>query len=194
MTLNCELSVNEYTNDDEMYQVSISGYRLAEVTHGKRFYVYTIVVKNTRGGTRYTINRRYSEFNALHRTLKKEGCDTAPFPPKRVRNSQPKVLEQRRIALEHYVQKMLKLETTKRQVLEFLGIEGVRQPDMIRKRIVREADTSRDSHVFNNCPTIGHHPVMTFKCDPYLEAQSGASLPDIVTQGVLLGIYKSGNF
>lgn len=67
--------------------------------------------------------------------LKKEG-ETAPFPPKRVRNSHPKVLEQRRIALEHYIQKMLRLETTKRQVLEFLGIEGARQPDTTRKRLV----------------------------------------------------------
>ena len=55
--------------------------------------------------------------------LKKER-DTAPFPPKRVRNSNPKVLEQRRSALEQYMQKMLKLSSTKQQVLNFLGIDG----------------------------------------------------------------------
>jgi len=56
--------------------------------------------------------------------LKKNNLDIAPFPPKRVRNSQPKVLEQRRAALEVYIQKMLSLLATKQQVLNFLGIES----------------------------------------------------------------------
>lgn len=56
--------------------------------------------------------------------LKKDNSDIAPFPPKRVRNSQPKVLEQRRAALELYIQKMLSLLATKQQVLNFLGIES----------------------------------------------------------------------
>jgi len=56
--------------------------------------------------------------------LKKDNLDIAPFPPKRVRNSQPKVLEQRRAALEVYIQKMLNLLATKQQVLNFLGIES----------------------------------------------------------------------
>lgn len=55
--------------------------------------------------------------------LKKENAEVAPFPPKKVRNCQPKVLEQRRAALELYIQKMLRLSTTKQQVLNFLGIE-----------------------------------------------------------------------
>lgn len=55
--------------------------------------------------------------------MKKDNSDIAPFPPKRVRNSQPKVLEQRRAALELYIQKMLHLLATKQQVLNFLGIE-----------------------------------------------------------------------
>ena len=54
----------------------------------------------------------------------KKDCHTAPFPPKRVRNSSPKVLEQRRAALEIYMQKMLRLASTKQQVLNFLGIDG----------------------------------------------------------------------
>lgn len=39
--------------------------------------------------------------------------------------------------------------------------------------------------------TLGHHPVLTFHCDPYVQADSTSSLPDVVTNGVLLGIYKS---
>ena len=56
--------------------------------------------------------------------MKKDNSDIAPFPPKRVRNSQPKILEQRRAALELYIQKMLSLLATKQQVLNFLGIES----------------------------------------------------------------------
>lgn len=52
-----------------MYQVFISGYRLAEVSHGKPYYVYCIEVLESESGTRYFIERRYSEFNALHRTV-----------------------------------------------------------------------------------------------------------------------------
>ncbi|XP_078033388.1 sorting nexin-24 isoform X2 [Augochlora pura] len=107
-----------------MYQVFISGYRLAEVSHGKPYYVYCIKVLETKCGARYFVERRYSEFSALHRTLKKENAEVASFPPKRVRNCQPKVLEQRRAALELYTQKMLRLSATKQQVLNFLGIES----------------------------------------------------------------------
>lgn len=53
-----------------MYQVFISGYRLAEVSHGKPYYVYCIEVLETESGTRYFIERRYSEFSALHRTVR----------------------------------------------------------------------------------------------------------------------------
>lgn len=43
----------------------------------------------------------------------------------------------------------------------------------------------------NHRITLGHHPVLTFHCDPYVQADSSSSLPDVVTTGVLLGIYKS---
>lgn len=170
-----------------MYQVFISGYRLAEVSHGKPYYVYCIEVLEPETGTRYYIERRYSQFSALHRTLKKENADIASFPPKRVRNSQPKVLEQRRAALELYVQKMLRLSATKQQVLNFLGIE-TRTASASYKSTYK--DTEDTQHVHPNA--FGHHPVLTFECDPYAYPNGTSnSLPDIVINGVLLGIYKS---
>ncbi|XP_012228759.1 sorting nexin-22-like [Linepithema humile] len=169
-----------------MYEVFISGYRLAEVSHGKPYYVYCIEILELKTGTRYYIERRYSEFSALHRALKKDNTDIAPFPPKRVRNSQPKVLEQRRAALELYIQKMLRLLATKQQVLNFLGIEN-EESNASHKRIEKVANGLMHDH-----PNIlGHHPILTFHCDPYVQADSTSSLPDVVTNGVLLGIYKS---
>ncbi|XP_077280422.1 sorting nexin-24 [Temnothorax americanus] len=170
-----------------MYEAFISGYRLADVSHGKPYYVYCIEILESKTGTRYFIERRYSEFSALHRKLKKDNSDIAPFPPKRVRNSQPKVLEQRRTALELYIQKMLSLLATKQQVLNFLGIES--QETAFHRRIRKAADSSTHNH-----PNIlEHHPVLTFHCDPYVPdpADSTNGLSDVVTNGVLLGIYKS---
>lgn len=57
------------TTGDDMYHVFISGYRLVEADHGKSFYVYTIEVTDTDTTVKYTIERRYSAFNALHRRV-----------------------------------------------------------------------------------------------------------------------------
>ncbi|XP_012532355.1 sorting nexin-24 [Monomorium pharaonis] len=168
-----------------MYEVLINGYRLADVSHGKPYYVYCIEILESKTGARYSIEKRYSEFSALHRKLKKDNLDIAPFPPKRVRNSQPKVLEQRRAALELYIQKMLSLLATKQQVLNFLGIDS--QETVFHQRIHKAADSSMHNHPY----TLRHHPVLTFHCDPYVRADSTSSLSDVVTNGVLLGIYKS---
>ncbi|CAL7948371.1 unnamed protein product [Xylocopa violacea] len=170
-----------------MYQAFINGYRLAEVPHGKPYYVYCVEVLESETGTRYFIERRYSEFSVLHRTLKKENADVAPFPPKKVRNSQPKVLEQRRAALEFYIQKMLRISTTKQQVLNFLGIEG-RTPEASYKSACK--DTEDPQQV--DTSTLDHQPVIAFHCDPYVRSSAAwNSLPDIVINGVLLGVYKS---
>ncbi|XP_054006675.1 sorting nexin-24-like [Hylaeus anthracinus] len=168
-----------------MYQVFIRRYRLADVPHGKPYYVYCIEVLESERGTRYFIEKRYSEFSALHRTLKKENADTAPFPPKRVRNSQPKVLEQRRAALELYVQKMLRLSTTKQQVLNFLGIEGRAAVESYKSTYKNTEDTQ-----YVHPSALNHHPVLTFHRDPYVLSNATPSLPDIVINGVLLGMYS----
>ncbi|XP_034934119.1 sorting nexin-24-like [Chelonus insularis] len=192
MTLR-EFTTNASTTSNDMYQVFITGYRLTEVAHGKSFYVYTIQVTDSTTGVKYSIEKRYSAFNALHRKLKKE-TDTVPFPPKRVRNCHPKVLEQRKAALEFYIQKMLQLSMTKQQVLEFLGIEGAKGTSkMISRRFDGKRNNGNGTNM-HSASEIGHHPVITFKCDPYVNADSKSSLPDIVIQGALLGIYKSESY
>ena len=39
--------------------------------------------------------------------------------------------------------------------------------------------------------TLAHQPVFHFHCDPYIQADTTSTLPDIVTNGVLLGVYES---
>ncbi|XP_011541654.1 sorting nexin-24 isoform X6 [Homo sapiens] len=54
-------------------------------------------------GRKHFVEKRYSEFHALHKKLKK--CIKTPeIPSKHVRNWVPKVLEQRRQGLETYLQ------------------------------------------------------------------------------------------
>lgn len=53
-----------------MYQIFISGYHLAEVPRGKPYYVYSVEMVHSINGTRHFVEKRYSEFNALHRLVK----------------------------------------------------------------------------------------------------------------------------
>ncbi|XP_076300989.1 uncharacterized protein LOC143219079 [Lasioglossum baleicum] len=132
-----------------------------------------------------SMRQEMKENNPFGNTLKKENADVAPFPPKRVRNCQPKVLEQRRAALELYTQKMLRLSATKQQVLNFLGIESRTAPASHKSTYKVPEDTQYDQP-----NVLGHHPVLTFRCDPYAQSNTSSSLPDIVINGVLQGMYE----
>uniref|UniRef100_A0A1B6L7T4 PX domain-containing protein n=1 Tax=Graphocephala atropunctata TaxID=36148 RepID=A0A1B6L7T4_9HEMI len=100
-----------------MSEVYISKYRL--VQDSKPHYVYTVEVLGN--SVHQTVEKRYSAFHSLHRELRKH-FTTPAFPPKRVRCSQPKVLEQRRQGLEHYLQTMIKFGPSRAQIMTFLGI------------------------------------------------------------------------
>ncbi|NXQ80546.1 SNX24 protein, partial [Nyctibius grandis] len=65
------------------------------------FQVFKIEVLMS--GRKHFVEKRYSEFHALHKKLKKS-IRTPEIPSKHVRNWVPKVLEQRRQGLELYLQ------------------------------------------------------------------------------------------
>ena len=52
-----------------MYQVFISGYRLSNTSPGKPYYIYNVEMFDSNTGARYLIEKRYSEFNNLHRMV-----------------------------------------------------------------------------------------------------------------------------
>uniref|UniRef100_A0A1B6DCT0 PX domain-containing protein n=1 Tax=Clastoptera arizonana TaxID=38151 RepID=A0A1B6DCT0_9HEMI len=97
-----------------MSELCIPSYRL--VQDSKPHYVYSVEVMNDCAQQR--VEKRYSAFHSLHRELRKN-FTTPAFPPKRVRCSQPKVLEQRRLGLERYLQTMMKFGPSRTQVLAF---------------------------------------------------------------------------
>ncbi|XP_022203855.1 sorting nexin-24 [Nilaparvata lugens] len=147
-----------------MNEIYIPRYRLIQVP--KPYYVYSVEV--IIDCLQHKVEKRYSAFHSLHRELRKS-FKTPPFPPKRVRCAQPKVLEQRRQSLEKYLQTMFKFAPSRTHILTFLGISKT-PPEGPEKN-----------------KNLGHHPV--FCVDPQTDLKR-SSLPDIITDGVLDAIYK----
>ncbi|XP_076994929.1 sorting nexin-24 isoform X3 [Tamandua tetradactyla] len=87
-------------------EVYIPSFRYEESDLERGYTVFKIEV--LMNGRKHFVEKRYSEFHALHKKLKK--CIKTPeIPSKHVRNWVPKVLEQRRQGLETYLQSGRKL-------------------------------------------------------------------------------------
>ena len=86
----------------------------------KSYFVYIIEVSTS--GQFRRVERRYSQFLSLHHELKKTFKATPEFPPKKLRNSTDKVLEQRRRGLESYLQHFARMEPPSQAVLDFLEV------------------------------------------------------------------------
>uniref|UniRef100_A0A803YRR4 Sorting nexin 22 n=1 Tax=Meleagris gallopavo TaxID=9103 RepID=A0A803YRR4_MELGA len=104
-------------------------------------------------GRRHTVAKRYSEFQALHKRIKKS-CKVPDFPPRRVPNWVPKVLEQRRQGLELYIQGVLcHNEELPQDVLDFLKVRRSQQEPKGCSPVVSRSPSQR--------------PVLGFRTDPY---------------------------
>ncbi|XP_053128766.1 sorting nexin-22 isoform X2 [Hemicordylus capensis] len=126
-------------------------------------------------GRKHALEKRYSEFHALHKKIKKR-CRVPEFPPKRVPNWMSKVLEQRRQGLEAYLQGILLYNTElPKELLEFLKLWHFQQ----------------DPTASNSDPRflLSHRPVIRFHRDPYLLPSSTDLLPEMILSGVLQGFY-----
>uniref|UniRef100_A0A803WAH4 Sorting nexin 22 n=1 Tax=Ficedula albicollis TaxID=59894 RepID=A0A803WAH4_FICAL len=112
-------------------------------------------------GRRHTVTKRYSEFQALHKRIKKI-CKVPDFPPRHVPNWMPKALEQRRQGLEVYLQGVLyHNKELPQDVLEFLKVRQCRQ----------NAEASRGNKLLQH---------------PHFLAEL---LPNTILSGVLQGLY-----
>ncbi|XP_019623747.1 PREDICTED: sorting nexin-24-like [Branchiostoma belcheri] len=107
-----------------MIDVSIPQFKQIESGDEKAYTVFVIEV--CAAGRRHTLEKRYSELHTLHRELKKTYL-TPEFPPKRVRNWNPKVLEQRRRGLETYLQGLIHQDILPKILLDFLEINMATQ-------------------------------------------------------------------
>ncbi|XP_040825165.1 sorting nexin-22 isoform X3 [Ochotona curzoniae] len=125
-------------------------------------------------GRRHTVLRRYSEFHALHKRIKKL-YRVPDFPSKRLPNWRTRGLEQRRQGLEAYIQGVLYLnQEVPKDLLEFLRL--------------RHFPTDPKAGSWGS--QLHHRPVVSFQKDPYVCAPSPAApLADVVVSGVLQGLY-----
>lgn len=86
--------------------ISIPSSKQKQCKNG-RYTAYCI--ESYLNGKCHKVDRRYSEFFELHRTLKKCSHHQLPnLPPKKVRNLSQKFIEQRRNSLEEYLKHLLK--------------------------------------------------------------------------------------
>uniref|UniRef100_A0A803XL09 Sorting nexin 24 n=1 Tax=Meleagris gallopavo TaxID=9103 RepID=A0A803XL09_MELGA len=149
-------------------------------------------------GRKHFVEKRYSEFHALHKKLKK--CIRTPeIPSKHVRNWIPKVLEQRRQGLELYLQTViLENEELPKIFLDFLNVRHV--PTLPKA----ESCGSFDETESEESSKLSHQPVLLFLRDPYVLPKANGNqtchlltvlydLPCSVPTALLLIQAKSNN-
>ncbi|XP_033045696.1 sorting nexin-22 isoform X3 [Trachypithecus francoisi] len=136
-------------------------------------------------GRRHTVPRRYSEFHALHKRIKKL-YKVPDFPSKRLPNWRTRGLEQRRQGLEAYIQGILHLnQEVPKELLEFLKLRHFpTDPKASNWGTLGEflpGESSSQQH---------QRPVLSFHMDPYVCTPSPEPLPNVVVNGVLQGLYS----
>ncbi|XP_030786652.1 sorting nexin-22 isoform X1 [Rhinopithecus roxellana] len=159
-------------------------------------------------GRRHTVPRRYSEFHALHKRVRRRRPPTGPgpasvrplprpceikklykvpdFPSKRLPNWRTRGLEQRRQGLEAYIQGILYLnQEVPKELLEFLRLRHF-PTDLkasnwgtLGEFLPRESSSQQHQR-----------PVLSFHMDPYVCTPSPEPLPNVVVNGVLQGLYS----
>ncbi|NXA72716.1 SNX24 protein, partial [Thryothorus ludovicianus] len=147
----------------------------------EEFTVFKIEVLMS--GRKHFVEKRYSEFHALHKKLKKF-IRTPEIPSKHVRNWVPKVLEQRRQGLELYLQTViLENEELPKIFLDFLNVRHV--PTLPKA----ESCGSFDETESEESSKLSHQPVLLFLRDPYVLPKANDDFPNVVIDGILHGIF-----
>uniref|UniRef100_A0A8B9USQ2 Sorting nexin 24 n=5 Tax=Neognathae TaxID=8825 RepID=A0A8B9USQ2_9AVES len=164
-----------------MMEVYIPSFRHEESELERGYTVFKIEVLVS--GRKHFVEKRYSEFHALHKKLKKF-IRTPEIPSKHVRNWVPKVLEQRRQGLELYLQTViLENEELPKIFLDFLNVRHV--PTLPKA----ESCGSFDETESEESSKLSHQPVLLFLRDPYVLPKANDDFPNVVIEGILHGIF-----
>ncbi|XP_041693725.1 sorting nexin-22 [Coregonus clupeaformis] len=156
--------------DSPMIEVSIPSLEREVDESGKLRKLFRVEILFN--GRKHFVLRRHSEFQTLHRKLKKI-LQPPDFPSKRSTHLRTKPLEQRRQQLEDYIQDIIyQYEEVPQVLLDFLHVKHFHSGNKI---------SSLDCQ-------LQHQRVVGFCRDPYL-LESPSDLPDIVKDGVLQGLY-----
>ncbi|KAG6936240.1 sorting nexin 24, partial [Chelydra serpentina] len=162
-------------------ELYIPSFRYEESELERGYTVFKIEVLMS--GRKHVVEKRYSEFHALHKKLKRF-IRTPEIPSKHVRNWVPKVLEQRRQGLEMYLQTIiLENEDLPKIFLDFLNVRHV--PSLPKA----ESYGSFDETESEESSKLSHQPVLLFLRDPYVLPTANDDFPNVVIEGVLHGIF-----
>ncbi|KAK2507063.1 hypothetical protein MC885_009720 [Smutsia gigantea] len=138
-------------------------------------------------GRRHTVPRRYGEFHALHKRLKKL-YKVPDFPSKRLSNWRTRGLEQRRQGLEAYIQHLGGVRAKQQQASQrpacawlFCPLAAMCQDVGGCCRPLRSIPGASSQ--------LYHRPVISFCMDPYTCIPFPEPLPNMVVNGVLQGLY-----
>ncbi|XP_043536298.1 sorting nexin-24-like [Chiloscyllium plagiosum] len=144
--------------------------------------VFRVEVLNN--GRKHLVDRRYRDFQALHKKLKKT-TKTPDFPSKRGLNRRPKALEQKRSGLEAYLQSLVcecDNWTLSREILDFLNIKHIpvgKSPNTV---------SALDQLDLQNYRFFCHQ-VVSFTKDAFSQPNPAGLLPNVIVMGVLQGLY-----
>ncbi|GAB1605231.1 sorting nexin-24-like [Argonauta hians] len=165
-----------------MIRVSIPSFRKVEGENDRSYTVFYVQVWMS--GRYNSVERRYTEFEDLHKRLKKL-IATPEFPPKKMLKWNPKVLEQRRQRLQLYIQ----------TVCQTTGSNGYIPPalfDFLELEPYEPGFQSID-HMLQEPVLCSHKPMVNFKDEAFLVDPNKSLLPDTIISGVCLGLYTSDN-
>ncbi|XP_073532943.1 sorting nexin-24 isoform X3 [Phyllobates terribilis] len=162
-------------------EVYVPTFRYEESDLERGYTVFRIEVLVN--GRKHFVEKRYSEFHALHKKLKKS-IKTPEMPSKHVRNWIPKVLEQRRQGLESYLQTIIyENEELPKIFLDFLNVRHL--PSLPKA----ESCGSIEDIESEETSKLSHQPVLLFLRDPYVLPKANDLAANVVIEGVLHGIF-----
>ncbi|XP_026220460.1 sorting nexin-22 [Anabas testudineus] len=166
--------------DFPMIEVSIPSMEREVDESGKSKKLFRVeVLFNER---KHYVLRRNSEFQTLHRKLRKI-IQTPDFPSKRNPHLRTKPVEQRKQELEDYIQEIIcQNEDVPQELLDFLHVKHFHTGNKISSVESLEMDCQECSY------QLLHQRVLGFCQDPYL-SDCTSDLPDVVVDGVLQGFY-----
>lgn len=167
--------------DSPMIKVSIPSMEREEDESGKTRKLFRVEVLFH--GRKHFVLRRSTEFQTLHRKLRKI-IQTPDFPSKRNPHLRTKPLEQRRQELEDYIQEIIYQDEDVPQVLlDFLHVKHFHTGNKISSMESLDELDSQDSGY-----QLPHQRVVGFFQDPYF-SDCTSDLPNVVVDGVLQGFY-----
>lgn len=153
--------------------------------NGRSYYVYT--VRATVAGRSYTVEKRYSDMLSLHKKLKKQ-MNAPSFPPKQIRNHDPKVLDARKVALSNYFGKIAHGNLITKTLLDFLDVHHF--PTSLEFTRLDSQDYEDEVNISDDNIDLdepSHAPVLVYTGDKFF--RTSAKRDDIIVPGVLKGLY-----